>query len=1373
VIIIYFLIIILPAAHGAAGNVCNSSSPCVCGTACNSSYEIDNGYNTIDSCQDGYDGFERYEWVQNMSIISLGGSTFQPGGTVEAKGMFWCGADPEGASFWYYNGSGWRNVSFWDCYIDPSGYLYFAKNFTLDSVAGNHTLRAIAAYILQPTHSCGFDTGLDYSDTDDITFEVADVSKPSVIDVKPIGGSTYELIEGLTITISANVTDDIGLDFVKANISWDSRYETVNLTDSDGDSKFEGTFSNVSTLTRYNVTIIARDTAGNLNDTETTYFNITYTSNITIDSPINDSTYTNESIPLRFRILDESVTEWVGYQLNGNANITVRFSLNITVNQSDSDGVMYEEDKNYNNLSQSFVPKEDMNVNAVQIKLRRNGSGTANATLQIRTDNNGSPSDTVLGYGNITSSNVSNTSFSFVSITLNNTVNLSNNTRYWLFLTPNGSATDYYSWEANDDGAYELGNYSNNNSRDLLFRIYDKYKYRTSLNAVEGSNNVIIYTNNTLGVMRNSVLIFFTLDTSGPLQSFILASNDTIELGHPITIRINIYDPISGVDTALIEINHTDNYTMTVEEGDTHNFTFTPNSTGTWFYKFYTNDSVNNMNISLVYNFSVVDTTGPSFLSINYSPNSTLDMDPNTTIVVSANVTDISGVVNVTLQYKESNASQWTNISMVNVSSIYSANFTPNSLNNWTFRIASKDVFNNTNLSDSINLSVVYDWNWTRLPETFDAVGGTIGSNITIGNLTINNTGDYSLEFNLSLWSGTPSVYFNESLLNVSNMSFRLVEVTATAPITVSEYPLVIKTDAINTSAYPDFLYSNTTLVAYISGPYLYLEIVNYDSSVTQRDHIDNLTVKVTNLGNETATNVWINWTLPSGWSSRDNLTQNIGNLSVGASDYFDISADVGPEATTGTVEIVTKTNCSEGKYNSLSRSVTVSSYSVQETSSGGGGTSGGGGGVVVRGGGGFVLYTPPEYNLSITAPEIVEIVRGDNDSFSVEVKNTVKGTFILNISLVVEGFYRSNLIIEPGIRDKLEYSQIKKYNITVRVPYYIGEGKYPLNIVVSADASDKNITVNNTDSKRVTFSKQIMLIVLKTEKDAFTRCLIEAESKMREMEEAGFNVFYINDKIRKAKQEFSNNNYRQFRELCEKAKELEKKAYEIEEAMDEFKAKLQTLRYSRKGSEKIFGLVKDAFNKGDFELAEKLMKDALAIYAIEAQVRESLADKLKRNWRIILYSSLIIFIVAIETYKRTSLRMLNKKLRELKEVDRSVLEQVKRTQDNYFNKKMMSVRVYKRYMNQHRKSVANIQEKISNIELRKIRLSRSKQPEHFEREKERIINLIKRLQEKYFTEKIIDKKIYDKLFMQYRSIITDIDKRIAMLNKGKEGTKR
>jgi len=1349
------------------GNYC-TTSPCACGVACNSSYEIDNGFNTFDSCQDGYDGLTRYEWVQDMNVTSLNGTSFGVGHTLEVKGKFWCSPEQEGAAFWYYNGSGWRNISFEDCYINPSGYVYYSYNFTLDKVVGNQTIRAIVAYLLEPTHTCGYQTGWDYSDTDDLVIYVGDSIVPSVTNITPTPGSIYELVEGLEITITASVTDNFQVSSVIANVSWNSNNELVIMSDSNGDGIYEGTFDNVTELTTYTVQIIANDTEGNINNSERTNFTVTFTANISIESPINGTTYRDSVIKLKFKTLDNSINDWVGYELNGNPNVTISESLNITVNNSDSGGTLYEDCINYTNLSQSFIPREDMTIREVAIKLRKNGT-VSNASLEIRTDNDGFPSGIVLANGTINSLLVNNNSFGWVSVTLNATLNLSNGTRYWLFFSLNGSKANHYSWEANDDGVYEYGNYSNNHSVDLLFKIFDIIRYRTSFNATEGANSIKVYANNTLGVMRSSVLIHFTLDSTAPYYRDIRESGDPVEVGSQITLWINVSDNISTVDTVLVEINKTVNYSMTKATGSSYNYTFIPNSTGVWFYRFFMNDSIGNSNVTGLYNFTAQDNTAPSFIAINYTPNTTDMLDPNRSVSVSVNVSEGTILINVTLFYRESNGTSWNNVTMQASGDYYHGKFIPNTENYWLFKIYAKDVYNNENTSDIINLSIFYDWNWTITPLEFDPVGAVIGTNATVGNLTINNTGDYNLLINVSKESGVPTVYFNESLITVERNSTRIVEIKAKAPLTTAEYVIIFKIDALNSSASPNYMLSNVTVASYTSGPYLSLQILNYDPTVTQRDHVYNLTAKLTNIGNETATNTWINWTLPSGWSSRENLTAWIGDLAVGESYHFDISADVGPNATTGMVQIIARANCTEGKYREEIRYVNVSPYSTpnqtvfQETttviSSGGGGSRSGG--ILKK------IYITPEYKVLIESPSVIEILRGENRTISVNVTNTVKDTQLSSMVVSIEGPELVYTNVEPDLHGVLDYNEKVTFIVNFRVPYYTPEGKHLINITVEADASDER-TGNTTQKKHVVFRRVVTLIILKTEKEDIAKCLVEAGSLIGTLENKGFTVSILKDIMVKARAFFNTHDYKKSLELCTEVKSLVEKAYEARVLLNQLQRDIENLPYTVEGTEEALFLAKEALTKGDFELALKRLKEAETILALERKTKENLGFTIKTNWRVLMYVMIVVVISGILISREIRLMIIDRKITALMKEEKAIREQIKELQDEYFNKKLIGSKAYKVSMAGHRKSMAELEEKRMKLELIRIGIIHKGKIELLQQERERLINLEKVLQKKYFIDKVIDKKSYENLLRQYKKNIIEVDERISMLKRKK-----
>jgi Tfp pilus assembly protein PilX len=134
-------------------------------------------------------------------------------------------------------------------------------------------------------------------------------------------------------------------------------------------------------------------------------------------------------------------------------------------------------------VAQRFTSTLSATVTRVSVFLKKTGS-PSNITVRIVTDNNGSPSRTVVGgTGTISSSSIT-TTFGWINATFSTPPALTSGTNYWLVLDTSSSATNYYSWaqDVNDSCANGTAKYStdwNQNpptwvaiSRDMNFQVY-------------------------------------------------------------------------------------------------------------------------------------------------------------------------------------------------------------------------------------------------------------------------------------------------------------------------------------------------------------------------------------------------------------------------------------------------------------------------------------------------------------------------------------------------------------------------------------------------------------------------------------------------------------------------------------------------------------------------------------------------------------------------------------------------------------------------------------------------------------------------------------------------------------------------------------
>ncbi len=1284
------IIILLPLINALTGNY-STTSPFSCGAVCNGGYELSGHnetycynnpvecYNTVDDCRDGSnDGFE---FVNDITITDLNNTNFTGRDRINITVEFDCDTDGDTITISYNNGSGFRAME--DDTCDSPTMTNKTYTFLIDDVVGNHTVRAVIVYNGGVQMPCGYNYDTTFSDTDDVTFYVQsgpDIANPKVFNLTPSTGASYNQTYGLEIPISADITDNENISSVQALVEWDSYNQTVSFALTSGNN-YSGNFTNTTELARYNVTIIAKDTSDNSNNTETTYFTVNSTVNITILEPSQRQTLAYGNINLVYDIQNGFDTNTTYYSIDGGAATPVSNKGYVGFAQSDQNGTRGEADKDYDNLSMSFNATKNMSVSIVSLSLKRNGSGTNTSQLQVRTDNAGSPSSTILGYANITNTSVS-TNYSFINLTLNTTVNLTQNITYWLYLTPNGSSTDFYTWQSNDDNLYAGGNCNHNNSVDLLFKVYDKYRYNTSISGLtKGTHQVKVYANNSAGITINSQL-----------------------------------------------------------------------------KEFY------------------IDNINPRFHNIDYSPTSSADTDPNTTINVSVNVSDNLELSQVLLQYKQANETSYSNNTMTNSSGVYTGNFTPDNANNWTFRIYAVDTSNNSNWSANYTVNASYEYGWNRQPATFNTTSGFLNTNTTIGNITINNTADITLTFNVSKTSITiPSVYFNNSAnsieFNISPGNSQKVEIIVTGQSIESSQFIEINISPSQSLANPDSKTINFTFISYVSGPYLNVEILSYDSTVDQGQKRVEHTARITNVGNESATNISAYWSFPSGWTPKTNATYNTSSLSTGQQVSFTRYIDIDSDASTGSKTINITVNCSEGKGDIDQRNVTVNST--------------GGGEEVINlvsggGGGGGAITSPKITRLEIffasqaglakeaDKPEsshtiyTTEIRRGYNKTITGFLRNTGE-TRLINMSLELAGYPTMHYRIRPDKIKGIDVNKSEGFSLWLSIPEYYGSGKHEASLIVRALA----------DNAWKEFSRDLAIIVVTEDKEEGLECLEKAETKIEELSSLRMNTARLRENLEEAQRNYNIKNYGDANALCQAILRNAELGIETRKKSDIIKKDYLELQEAGgkttelKELKELISLVEDALEREDYALASQRAEQAELLLSLKKkEVQQALSYKwgvARKHWKELLTGLVMLLVIGIFAYSSSSLKLVNKRLGMIKQKQESLNDSIKEAQKKYFVKKTLPRRLYQKEIEHYHTSLADIEKKKYQLKLKKLRIISGRRTKDLEKTRQEAEEQIKELQKKYYVHKNLDKQTYLKLKQGFDRITEDVEARIKI----------
>jgi len=159
-------------------------------------------------------------------------------------------------------------------------------------------------------------------------FSVNDVTNPSVRNITPTRGSVFGI--GQEVNITVNVTDAYydSVDSVIVDVrSPDGGYTNHSLTEVGNTQRFEFLFGNTVLLGIYNLTIFANDTSGNVNNTETSWFEVLFIDAVAPSVTLN---YPEEGFNLSFGNINFNWTAIDSFDVVLECNLTIDGAINVS-----------------------------------------------------------------------------------------------------------------------------------------------------------------------------------------------------------------------------------------------------------------------------------------------------------------------------------------------------------------------------------------------------------------------------------------------------------------------------------------------------------------------------------------------------------------------------------------------------------------------------------------------------------------------------------------------------------------------------------------------------------------------------------------------------------------------------------------------------------------------------------------------------------------------------------------------------------------------------------------------------------------------------------------------------------------------------------
>ncbi len=757
-------------------------------------------------------------------------------------------------------------------------------------------------------------------------------------------------------------------------------------------------------------------------------------------------------------------------------------------------------------------------------------------------------------------------------------------------------------------------------------------------------------------------------------------------------------------------------------------------------------------------NFTLnVDTSPPVLNYANITPNASGELDPGVLINVTANLTDFIGVNSVILQYKYD--VDWINITMNNIGGdLWNASFlTVSTERVYYYRVWANDSSGHSNTSESYSVNITYDYTWSMNGSNFDSYG-LVNTVENVGLIRINNTGDDTLIITITDdWLKT--TYYNTTeQFPIAAGSVIDVNVTAEYASQDSVYNITItfsaEPSAPGKTASPSSSQSTATLNSYSGGPYFDVDMVNYPTSVSQSTTGIYLNATIKNIGNETATGVWFNWTLPSGWTviSGDQNTY-AGSLNARTTNTSGIVVSVTSDAARGTATVCM--NASDDNTINESACVLVGVLCSDTDGVCGQGCSylddsDCSAPVTITGGGSSTVYSGGvirEYGLELSAPSRIDVFRGNDTTFYIGVSNAMTWTSVTNLTLSVAGYSRVLMQVSPEMIDEIGYNGSSGFRINISVPGYMRYGMHNLTFNISGNRESVYETV------------LVTLFVHSATENETLEAFSVARDAVSRMQEEGMNTVQVSDMFRRASDAIDQWDYDTAKELSESIAEISGKAFSVHGQLGEVSSMIDeasAMGIQVPETSKLHSLSMAAFDRGDYDVAQERINNAVLAYSLEGGVVFA-AKFISAYWWLIL----MVFFTSLVGQRHLRIMLARNKLGLLSREQSVIKNIIKQSQ----TKRFLQGKTGRRQYNIDLRECTG---RLMKIDKERTQLKSAKFPlfgfrgfgRDLVREKAHINNLIRDVQRRYFEFGSISKSHYEKSLRELKEQLLEIDRK-------------
>ncbi len=1301
------------------------------------------------------------------------------------------------SSAWFNNGT--ANITMGN--TSPTNW-----NYTFNGLNNN-----VYTVIFYANDTSG-NLGVPQTKTFNITIGVDSVAP--VITLNSIANASYKSLSGVTLDVTTN-----------ENVSW-VNYSlngsaNVSMTNTSM-LNWNSTLPTLNQESTNNLVVYANDTAGNIgsnsiifyadtlaprftslsaqsvNETQSTICSVDITDTFSLSSvKISE----NATIPGTFlnHTIDLSVTGNANYTISNLAkgNYECRFYATDAAGNADSTSTTFSVSditppiltinspiaQNYSTSSILFSLTTNENVSSANYSL---DNGLTNISLTGSSLNWGKTSSiadgsyTVKFYALDNSGNLGSAS---VAIVVDTSVNdlLAPVITIWSPLNGSYSLDGSIILNITSDEALSWAGYTDNNSSLTNLSEASSTNWNSSINLNEGTHNITFYANDTRTNPKNQGSKMFTIyvdKNNAAVDSFIC--NNSVNDSASLFCYANLSDAV-GLDYAMLSYDFNGSFVNSSQidlsgTSDTLSYTFgegeyTP---GTYSVKLYVYDLSGRVNDTESDSVQVLDDTNPSITSIVYSPNNSDALDPSTNVTINASVTEDYLIDSVEVYYRNGTEA-WQNSAMTNTSLNNYNSTIEFGAGNWTFYVNATDAQGNTNISSNYTLEVADDISQivtTNITSVKSFTYAQRSSANELGYIILNTTSDISLNYNVTIYGSSILSRFN--LNNTLNQTENYSAINGT----VVYIPLHVNLTGLTSNVYPynilvvseagTEIFERNLNVQTSDGPYLVATVSQYSSSVTRGQTDVELIATVTNLGTADASGVLLTWSLPSVFTlTQGNLTRNLGSLPVGVSSTNTIKVSVSSSAVDSLVNITATATATNLSSLEDTKQITILNPLTVTTP---GRTSGSGGGS-----GGSKSET-------VVYSKIIEIVRGESDSFNLEVKNKYSNSTMKDLKIVIDGFLSQYILISPRDISQINSGETKNFKVTLKVPSYKENyEEYTLKATITG------AILSGTETRDYKEVQNIKLIIQEISREKANTSLTEAQLAVEEMQDFGFNVDEAKVLLSQAEEKLSQNRNKDSFDLSQKVISIKDNSFTTDNLIRRIAEALQNpkksylllgnvigssiteapldnllsgqILFGSEETKQLLQLAITAFERGDYALAEERAKSAQSTLILERKGNAIIFIYL--YWKLILLATAVIIVSLILIYKLYKRYSITEKISDADKEENNLRKLLVSSQSSYLSGKV-SGGEYHREMGQFQSKLGKLKQTRLRLRNERVKLLGAEElSKDLSSERKQVETEIKKIQSSFYT----DKKIPE---VEYKTEFNILNERLAEIEEEK-----